>query len=197
MYIGAMVILLFAAVLLSLTDREDSVHHQHSSGNASFETGFLPVIAASALSGFGAAMTQRSMQVHQRDAALVTMELSMYGSIFLVLSAITTQRDTMGEFVSLSNGTALYEFVAGWDSFTFIPVISNALGGILVGNVTKYVGGVMKSFALIVGIAFTAFLEAYLYNESISIHVWIAAVLVIISMSMYNKYPYEEKKKTE
>lgn len=36
------------------------------------------------------------------------------------------------------------DFFAYWNIFTFIPVLSNAFGGIIVGLVTKYAGGVKK-----------------------------------------------------
>ena len=47
----------------------------------------------------------------------------------------------------------------GWTPETLIPVLSNACGGIIVGFVTKYAGGVTKGFALIAGIIVTGMVE--------------------------------------
>ena len=43
-------------------------------------------------------------------------------------------------------------FWSGWTPATWIPIITNSMGGIIVGLVTKYAGSVRKGFALIFGI---------------------------------------------
>ena len=58
---------------------------------------------------------------------------------------------------------------------------------------TKYVGGILKSFALIIGIAFTAVVESYLYGAVLPVEVYAAAALVTVSMALYNAYPYVDK----
>lgn len=50
--------------------------------------------------------------------------------------------------------------VEGWTRYTWVPVVTQALGGVIVGLVTKHAGGVKKGFALIAGIALTAFVQA-------------------------------------
>ena len=42
-----------------------------------------------------------------------------------------------------------------WTPWTFIPLLTQAGGGIVVGLVTKHAGGVQKGFALIAGILLT------------------------------------------
>ncbi|TMW61123.1 hypothetical protein Poli38472_013586 [Pythium oligandrum] len=198
---GAMLVLLSAAVLLSLAKGTTKATHDSSGPSMeplSVERGLLPVIAASVLSGFGGAVTQRSMQLHQRKTALVTMELSFYGMLFLTTPAMysllfVSDYGLSSLVFSTSQWFSLFQ---GWDVFTLIPVLSNALGGLLVGAVTKYVGGVLKSFALVVGIALTAVVESWLTNTALPVDVWVAAALVTLSMFVYNAYPYEEKPKT-
>jgi hypothetical protein len=48
----------------------------------------------------------------------------------------------------------------GWTRYTWVPILTQALGGVIVGLVTKHAGGVKKGFALIAGIALTAFVQA-------------------------------------
>ncbi|KAF1315063.1 Cmp-sialic acid transporter 5-like, partial [Globisporangium splendens] len=200
---GAMVVLLAAAVLLSLAKESGNGKGAGRAAEVSFELGLLPVLVASILSGFGAAITQRSMQIQKRDLALVTIELSVYGSVFLVLpmlwsaiSPLSASSDSLEE--PLSSWASLWE---GCDAFTLIPVVTNAFGGLLVGTVTKHVGGVLKSFALICGIAFTAFVESYVYGAVLPMEVYVAAALVAFSLFLYSSYPYKEavptKKKTQ
>ncbi|DBA02262.1 TPA: hypothetical protein N0F65_007672 [Lagenidium giganteum] len=185
----AMLMLLSAAVLLSVA-KDPSSSNGDADVELDFQLGLLPVIVASILSGVGATITQRSMQVHRRDVSLVTMELALYGSIFLVLPVLLPSPSRLDS--SSISAVPISQWLDGWDSFTLIPIVTNAMGGLLVGAVTKHVGGVLKSFALICGIAFTAFVESYLYGSVLPTDVYIAAVLVAISMSLYSSFPYVE-----
>ena len=83
----------------------------------------------------------------------------------------------------------------GWSWWTMVPVVSNALGGILVGAVTKHAGGVHKGFAIIFGILLTTFVEYFLYSKPLGYDIWIALILVIASTYIYGKYPYKEHSK--
>uniref|UniRef100_M4BCT5 Uncharacterized protein n=1 Tax=Hyaloperonospora arabidopsidis (strain Emoy2) TaxID=559515 RepID=M4BCT5_HYAAE len=198
----AMLLLLSAAVLLSLAK-----HSSNSSSNTTqdlaapsamaLQLGLVSVLLASLLSGFGSTLTQRAMQQHKRDAVLVTIELSIYGSLFLIIlpamwSLVVT---TPGSESSAADTwwTRLDKIFEGCDYNTLIPVMSNALGGLLVGTVTKQLGGVLKSFALICGIAFTAFVESYVYDTVLPNEVFIAAALVATSMAIYSRFPYVDK----
>ncbi|RMX66971.1 hypothetical protein KXD40_008777 [Peronospora effusa] len=187
----AMLLLLSASVLLSLAKDTGT----DASAAISVELGLVPVLLASLLSGLGSALTQRSMQQHKRDAALVTMELSVYGSLFLMIPTIwSTIVKTLTSESPTDNGLANFDRIfEGCDYYTLIPVVSNAMGGLLVGTVTKYVGGVLKSFALICGIAFTAFVESYVYGAVLPDEVFIAAGLVATSIIIYSSFPYVSK----
>ncbi|ETK73306.1 hypothetical protein F442_20121 [Phytophthora nicotianae P10297] len=196
----AMMLLLSAAVLLSLA--KDGGVDDAAAPAISVELGLVPVLLASLLSGLGSALTQRSMQQHKRDAALVTVELSVYGSLFLMMPAIwsTIVKTPVSESPAANVLANIDKVFEGCNVYTLIPVVSNALGGLLVGTVTKYVGGVLKSFALICGIAFTAFVESYVYGAVLPNEVFIAAGLVATSMAIYSSFPYvkkETKIKTE
>ncbi|RLN88702.1 hypothetical protein BBJ28_00018084 [Nothophytophthora sp. Chile5] len=197
----AMLLLLSAAVLLSLA-KNGGADGDDAAPAISVELGLVPVLLASLLSGLGSGLTQRSMQQHKRDAALVTMELSVYGSLFLMLPAIWSAiaKTPVSESPAVNALGSLDKVFEGCDRYTLIPVVSNAMGGLLVGTVTKHVGGVLKSFALICGIAFTAFVESYVYGAVLPQEVFIAAGLVATSMAIYSSFPYvkkESKPKTE
>jgi solute carrier family 35 (UDP-sugar transporter), member A1/2/3 len=56
---------------------------------------------------------------------------------------------------------------AGWTRSTWIPVLSSAVGGVIVGQVTKHAGSVKKGFALIGGILVTA-LAQYVAEREVS-----------------------------
>merc|ERR1711862_23857 len=56
-------------------------------------------------------------------------------------------------------------FWYGWTNYTFIPIFTNASGGIVVGLVTKYAGSVRKGFALIFGIFLSGIVQEILQPE--------------------------------
>jgi UDP-sugar transporter A1/2/3 len=83
----------------------------------------------------------------------------------------------------------------GWDLYTFIPILSQSLGGIIVGLITKFAGSEMKGFALISGLLLTAYFEAIFGSNSLrSVH-YIALIIVIISIYLHTKFPYSETPK--
>ncbi|RVX23828.1 CMP-sialic acid transporter 5 [Vitis vinifera] len=87
----------------------------------------------------------------------------------------------------------------------FIPVIFNAVGGILVGLVTSYAGGVRKAssqcfsylqgFVIVSALLVTALLQFIFDGKPPSFYCILALPLVITSISIYQKYPYRVKKK--
>ncbi|RHY97112.1 hypothetical protein DYB26_001004 [Aphanomyces astaci] len=174
----AMAMLMAASLLLSAGGSGSSGDHSDVSSTDRFYSGFVPVLVASVLSGFGAALTQLSLQTHARDASLVTAELCVYGSLFLLANMLLQSPST----TSLS--------FDGWTMYTLIPVVSTATGGLLVGAVTQFAGGGMKSYSLIGGIALTGVLESILYQKALTNELYIASGLVVASMYLYSSYPY-------
>ncbi|CCI10185.1 unnamed protein product [Albugo candida] len=185
--------LLLSAAALSLSQEKElptkdaDLSSVIQTSSPSVRLGVIPLIFASILSGLGAALTQRSMQIYSRDTALVTMELSIYGTCFVLFQKL----------ISLYVRTATIEdrsiSFTGWNIYTLLPVLCNAVGGLLVGVVTKYAGGVLKSFALVGGIICTALVESVAYEKELSFETWVAAFLVGISLMLYSAFPHQEK----
>ncbi|EQC31945.1 hypothetical protein SDRG_10460 [Saprolegnia diclina VS20] len=181
---GAMGMLLLASVLLSAPSAASDANVEAITiSSTRFYYGYVPVVGASVLSGVGAALTQLSLQTHGRDASLVTIELCVFGAVFLLANLAAAPGATLD--------------FGGWTSWTLIPVFTNALGGLLVGTVTQLAGGIMKSYALIGGILLTAVAEALLDTDApvLSLRMGIATALVVSSMVIYSKYPYVTKAK--
>ena len=79
-----------------------------------------------------------------------------------------------------------------------IPVVSNACGGIIVGLVTKYAGGVTKGFALIAGILVTAVADFFVYGTPLGPQHMVSTVLVSLSIYLHNSFKHDDgKEKTE
>ncbi|KAK4264912.1 hypothetical protein QN277_026029 [Acacia crassicarpa] len=183
--IGALFLLIVAAVLLSIGE---SSSKGSTGGNADLILfyGIVPVLVASVLSGLASALCQWASQVKKHSSYLMTIEMSIVGSLCLCLSTLKSP-----------DGKAMAQkgFFYGWTPLTLIPVISNALGGILVGLITSYAGGVRKGFVIVSALLVTALLQFIFEGKPPSICCLMALPLVVTSISIYQKYPYHLKKK--
>jgi len=122
-----------------------------------FWKGVVPILLASLISGLAGALSQQNLQHHGRNAYLFSMELCV-ASIAVLLTSLLFSPD----------GRVMREggFFAGWTIYTWIPIATNAAGGIVVGLVTKYAGSVRKGFALIFGIFLSGLLQQFVANHS-------------------------------
>jgi UDP-sugar transporter A1/2/3 len=110
--------------------------------------GVAAVLAASALSGVASAATQFSLQRLRRTSTALTVEMAVAAIPCLLLAHYVKARD-VSDFSD--NGG----FFRGWTALTLVPVLSSALGGIFVGQITKRLGGVAKGFALLLVVSCT------------------------------------------
>ncbi|CAA7025246.1 unnamed protein product [Microthlaspi erraticum] len=183
--IGALCLLIMAAVLLSIGEGSSKTSSGINPDQVLF-SGIIPVLAASVLSGLASSLCQWASQVKKHSSYLMTVEMSIVGSLCLLIS---TLKSPDGEAIKR------YGFFHGWTALTWVPVISNALGGILVGLVTSHAGGVRKGFVIVSALLVTALLQFAFEGKPPSSYCLVALPLVISSISMYQKYPHLDKKK--
>ncbi|VFQ61952.1 unnamed protein product [Cuscuta campestris] len=185
--IGALLLLIIAAVLLSVGEGSSkSPNSNKNDPNEILFSGIVAVLVASVLSGLASALCQWASQVKKHSSYLMTMEMSMIGSLCLVASLF---KSPDGEVIRQ------HGFFYGWTPLTLIPVISNAAGGILVGLITSYAGGVRKGFVTVSALLVTATLQFIFDGKPPSLYCLIALPLVIASLTIYQKYPYRVRKK--
>ncbi|XP_010519554.1 PREDICTED: CMP-sialic acid transporter 5 [Tarenaya hassleriana] len=182
---GALCLLIMAAVLLSVGEGSKKGSSGGNPDQVLFY-GIVPVLVASVLSGLASSLCQWASQVKKHSSYLMTVEMSIVGSLCLLASTFKSP-----------DGEAIKElgFFHGWTPLTLIPVISNALGGILVGLVTSHAGGVRKGFVIVSALLVTALLQFAFEGKPPSPYCLVALPLVISSISLYQKYPYQDKKK--
>lgn len=183
MQIIALILLLSAACILSLKGQVIE-----SFDSSSYKLGVILVTIASVLSGISTALTQKTLVSNikgkTRHPIFFSAELATYSIIFLLISSLF-QNDGYQMF---SKG-----FFNDWKLTTFIPVITNSFGGVIVGLVTKFGGGIVKGFALICGICVTAFAQWFIENKPLRYIDWIAVVLVSLSIYLHSNYPPKKK----
>ncbi|XP_031492054.1 UDP-N-acetylglucosamine transporter ROCK1 [Nymphaea colorata] len=183
--IGALILLIFAAVLLSIGEGSGKYSDGYNSDHVWF-TGIIPVLVASVLSGLASSLCQWASQVKKHSSYLMTIEMSLIGGFCLLAS---TYSSPDGEAIRQ------YGFFHGWTASTLIPVVFNALGGILVGLVTTYAGGVRKGFVIVLALIVTALLQFIFDGKPPTLYCLMAFPLVVMSVSIYQKYPYRIKRK--
>lgn len=137
----ALSLLLAAALLLNSSSsggdskagtRERGLLTSEAEDSSRLWLGVLPVMAAALMSGLMGAITQRTLQRSGRNASQLSLELAVYG----VLTLLLTSGSGIGGSDAVTSAGRSSAF-QGWTKWTFIPVLSQAAGGLIVGQVNS------------------------------------------------------------
>ncbi|KAF4684324.1 hypothetical protein FOZ60_007985 [Perkinsus olseni] len=137
------------------------------------------IIVASALSGVGAAVSELALRSYNRNSYLFSAELAMYSAL-LVIGVEATAHGGVPELHP--------DFYTG---LPLIPIFTQALGGIVVGQVTKHAGSVQKGFSIIGGIILTAMLRWAFVNAPLTTELCLAVPLTLLAT--YIRRPVGER----
>jgi UDP-sugar transporter A1/2/3 len=126
-----------------------------------------------------------------RNSLLFSLELSFCSSLVLVFSLVvqqfTSKADTSSADSSTSAAASLSAAFVGFTPYTLIPPLVNACGGVVVGMVIKYAGGVRKGFATTVGILLTGVFDYIWTSKQIKKEIIFALPLVVLSSVIYTR----------
>eukprot|EP00752_Nemacystus_decipiens_P001782 g1722.t1 len=199
----ALSLLLASALLLNSCNDSSNSSSSSSGGKTTSETrlwlGVLPVLGAAFLSGLCGATTQRTLQRSGCNASQLSLELAVYGVLTLMVTLGCGMGGPGAPAAAAAAGGESWRqaFFRGWTRWTWLPVLSQAAGGVVVGQVTKHAGSVQKGFALIGGILVTAVVQSTLENSALTLTHWTAAVLVAGGTYLHSNYPYRPPKAVE
>jgi UDP-sugar transporter A1/2/3 len=153
--------------------------------------GVVSVLCASILSGISTAASERTLRVGNRNQHLFNFEMAVYS---LLLLQITSD-------VGFTN---FLEQSKRWSLFTWIPVLSQALGGLCIGGLVRLGAAERKSFAIVIGLLLTAALQSSIEKRipdnicrPLSYPYWIALFLVVSSLWMHSSFPHKQNIKPE
>jgi len=170
----ALGLMMLSSVMLAYRDTKSDVN------NNSFLYGIVPVITASIISGLASAISEKVLQT--KTAPLYSFELSIFAVIQLpILFLLTNQYSLIAE----------KGIFAGWSIYTLIPIMTNAAGGIIVGQVTKLAGSVNKGFALIIGVILSGIFQFFIFGIQLNWTTFLAIPLVFSAIHLHSKYPYK------
>ena len=139
------------------TDTNNTVHWTH---------GVAPILLASFISGLAGALSQKNLQSSNgttgRNPYQFSMELCAASAILLAIQLLVTAATNVANAHNINkDNNTIGSMWDGWTLTTWIPIATNAAGGIVVGLVTKYAGSVQKGFALIFGILLSGLLQEF------------------------------------
>ncbi|KAF0683450.1 Aste57867_24484 [Aphanomyces stellatus] len=150
-------------------------------------TGMTRAMLAAVLSAFAGTIIQRALQRESRNAYMVTIELSVINIFCCFWSYFVSQALTRGDDVDAgADATSMWQ---GWTFMTFVTLLVQALGGVIVGFVIKYSGNIKKSFAVVGGLLLTAGLESVVNKTEFGTSGYASTVLVTLSTVLYTRYP--------
>jgi len=153
--------------------------------------GVFPILIASFISGLAGAIVQKNLQGTSksgekkrapRNPYLFNMELNSASAILLIVSLL---------FSGDGRQIAKNGFFHQWTPQTFIPIITNSVGGIIVALVTKYAGAVRKGFALIFGILISGLIQAE--TGGLATEQVMGGFLAAASLYLHTMFPFKPK----
>ena len=147
--------------------------------------GVLPCLTATLLSGLAGAFSQRSLQTQvgrmHRNAYFYTIEISFLSAVCLMCSMSIDwfRRYKSGTLVKNKHDRS--QFWDHWTYATLLPITTKATAGLLTALVHRHLGSVIKGFALVLGLIFSALLQVALEGVDLSIGQLIGTALVLFS----------------
>jgi UDP-sugar transporter A1/2/3 len=147
--------------------------------------GVAPLLLASFISGLAGAVAQKNLQTGARNSYQFSMELCI-ATILILTGSLLVAPD--GKLI-LEHG-----FWHNWTLWTWIPIVTNAIGGVLVGLVTKYAGSVSKGFALIFGMLLSGVVQALIEPDiGVSTGQVVGGLLAATSLYLHSTNPPKPK----
>lgn len=183
----ALLAVTLAGILIASNAPVNGTNGSPNNGHSQWGVGIACVLLGSALSGLGSGITEWILQGQKRNSYLFSAEMAIFGSLTILCGLAFDRRSSEAQ-VWREEG-----LFARWTWYTFIPVLTQGLGGIVVGLITKLAGGVKKGFAVICGLIFTCMWKCFVYGEPLSAQVFLAVPLVGGSIYLHAKYPPVKK----
>ncbi|KAL7522768.1 hypothetical protein ACHAWX_007471 [Stephanocyclus meneghinianus] len=160
-----------------------------------FWLGVLPCIGATLLSGLAGAFSQKSLQTSdmvsmmERDAYFYTVEISFLSAICLVISlTFHCWRDKVFQEKE-RNDSEDQLFFRHWKYSTLLPITTKATAGVLTALVHQHLGSVIKGFALVLGLVFSALLQFVIEGRDLTAEQLVGTMLVLLSSWLHFKNP--------
>jgi len=137
------------------------------------------------------------------------MELCVWQTLFMFgMSPIATyayqsfflSAEAAAQAAAAATAGGTSGFFSGWFWYTPLPILNNAAGGLITGQVIAHAGGVRKGFAVVGALILTAFFQFFYYGTPLKPQLYIALPLCVAAYVIYGNFPYvkpEDKLETK
>uniref|UniRef100_A0A6I8N287 Solute carrier family 35 member A3 n=1 Tax=Ornithorhynchus anatinus TaxID=9258 RepID=A0A6I8N287_ORNAN len=160
------------------SDSQEVVSKELSAGSQF--VGLMAVLTACFSSGFAGVYFEKILKETKQSVWIRNIQLGFFGSIFGLLGVYIYD----GELVS-KNG-----FFQGYNKLTWIVVVLQALGGLVIAAVIKYADNILKGFATSLSIILSTLISYFWLQDFVPTSVFFfGAVLVIAATFLYGYVP--------
>jgi UDP-sugar transporter A1/2/3 len=171
-----------------IAGRNDTKHNKITH----FWLGVIPCLGATLLSGMAGAFSQKSLQttvgsMMHRDAYFYTVEVSFLSAVCLLSPLLFNAWKRQCSDPKESHKEV--SFFKHWSYQTFIPIATKAMAGVLTALVHKHLGSVVKGFALVLGLVFSALLQFALDGKDLTREQLVGTGLVLLSSWLHFRSP--------
>ncbi|XP_074175158.1 UDP-N-acetylglucosamine transporter isoform X3 [Rhinolophus sinicus] len=175
----SLVILMTGVAFVQWPSDSQELDSKELSAGSQF-VGLMAVLTACFSSGFAGVYFEKILKETKQSVWIRNIQLGSFGSIFGLMGVYIYD----GELVS-KNG-----FFQGYNRLTWIVVVLQALGGLVIAAVIKYADNILKGFATSLSIILSTLISYFWLQDFVPTSVFfLGAILVIAATFLYGYDP--------
>eukprot|EP00069_Balaena_mysticetus_P002656 bmy_16159T0 len=175
----SLVILMTGVAFVQWPSDSQELNSKELSAGSQF-VGLMAVLTACFSSGFAGVYFEKILKETKQSVWIRNIQLGFFGSIFGLMGVYVYD----GELVS-KNG-----FFQGYNRLTWIVVVLQALGGLVIAAVIKYADNILKGFATSLSIILSTLISYFWLQDFVPTSVFfLGAILVITATFLYGYDP--------
>lgn len=178
-----------AIVQLPAASSNDSAHHRRS---ATYEgihndhseepamdraTGLFSVVISCVISGLAGVYFEKILKGSQTSLWIRNIQLSIWALIPAVIGMVYVDGRTIME----------QGFFTGYNAITWLAILFQAIGGIVVALCVNYADNIAKNFATSISILISCIASVYFFDFALTINFILGAITVLFATFLYSK----------
>lgn len=175
-------------------------------GNQSNAKGLLSVVAACVLSGIAGVYFEKIVKAGNKESSSIEVEKNKVGGSSLYESEQSVKIQLWIRNIQLSlfsvilgcvfvlglqDGAAIMQdgFFQNYSYLTWIVILIQAGGGLIVGLVVRYADNILKGFATSISIILSSMISVWLFDFEVTLTFSVGALLVVYATYLYGRSP--------
>lgn len=155
--------------------------------------GSIAALVSAFCSGLTSALSERALHLHSRPSLVFSTELAIF-ELVTILLILTVESGSGWEMTGDLPSIHEYGLFGRATALSLVPCSTQAVGGILVGHLTKVTDGVSKCYVLIVAVMLSAVARVLVDKAPLTYFLMMALPLGL--MSIWLNFGVGAKKKT-